>query len=504
MFCTDLHATKIQTPSINSEPTDVLLGLCKGDPNRKSIFIEESALFDFLTIDTLNGLNFNELLQNIVFKNETSVQFKDLKVFQQGLYINKYIETKYLNTIPIESLLTKYGKQHIRNPVIIHGNVNVLGDTTINGTLNNVNLDELSKVFGFDGSSYVIKGDVKFMSDVEIKQNLQVNKNVNGYNLEELLDNIVYITDVKDFENITTFKGPVVITGNLEILEAVNGIDLQDFLDDAVLITKDSTIDGDVLFENKVIIKENLNLESDLITDSFWNVDFESWKNKAVYMNRGHLPMNLTLETVIVNTNLKTNFLNSINMSSVIPKKTDSFIENLDVESANCLASIDVRSSVNEVDISEKYFNCLLIDQDDEVTSPVIFEQSVTTSKLSVGGTINSNDVKLFVTTSSDKVLSGSYNFNNVTFEKDVSIDGLMNGENFNEWRLNRVPTKSPEPQIIEQEWNVKDNISFSDVNGNGSIGDLNLGDLFNDYQEFSLEKMEIENKTKVCVQLFV
>lgn len=117
--------------------------------------------FDALQIEKLSNVTWDWFNRQLVRKDEKIVVIgANFKNFIGGFKVAKLIETKKVNGIPIQSILTKQGQQMISGPITIKGNVFFKGSVIVEGSLNEVVVGEILDNLDIEDETYYINGNV--------------------------------------------------------------------------------------------------------------------------------------------------------------------------------------------------------------------------------------------------------------------------------------------------------------------------------------------------------
>lgn len=93
----------------------------------------------------------------MIFKNETDLKLGGTKTFTNDFAVERLIETAKLNGILIENIFTKTGKQDLRGPITIKGDV-VVEKLDIKGKFNQVPMRYISDNLAIFNNTYTITG----------------------------------------------------------------------------------------------------------------------------------------------------------------------------------------------------------------------------------------------------------------------------------------------------------------------------------------------------------
>ncbi|XP_044748261.1 uncharacterized protein LOC123309290 [Coccinella septempunctata] len=469
------------------------------DLNRNSTVVDGNVYFTNLKVSKLSGVPIREVLEDCIYKNDTDLEIKGLKVFQKGFVVEKLIETERLNDVPIDNLMTKQGEQIIEAPIEIFGNVTFNNDVDIMQTINDVPVQEIQDYFEYKDDIYFIKADVLFNRLTYIRD-LDVFGNINNKRSEDVLANIVYLNKNYQFLDEIEFTENVVVDGNLYIKNNLNGISLSDSNDNIVYLNKikENTIESPVTFTDENVFAHNLLIETDLITKWMRGLNLTTFRENAIFLNRGFLKGTYHFQNITLNENLLTGFINRVDMSKTIPLGSDQDIDGLNIDSAAFLNNVTVESSVNGFDLREEYAKSVLSNQEQTILSEIYFKNNtLIRHNLEVGGLLNGYRNDRIVTTDTNQTLRATYNFTSKTLiESNMYVTGLVNSIQMSDWEDGALKASSKEPQAVLAPWHFGGNLTFEE-----SLESVNGIYDFDVEEEMQLMKEEKDYKLKMDSQ---
>lgn len=115
-----------------------------------------------MNIQKLSSVSWEKLLSLLIFKNETNVKLNGTKIFKENVSVNKLIETKKVNGILLENILTKTGSQHLEGPILIKGDVG-FDKLHIQRDLNQVSLKDILDHLTISNNTYIVTGKPRCM-----------------------------------------------------------------------------------------------------------------------------------------------------------------------------------------------------------------------------------------------------------------------------------------------------------------------------------------------------
>ncbi|XP_076273246.1 female sterile (1) Nasrat [Rhynchophorus ferrugineus] len=487
---------------------DMWVKLYRSNSNIVDLTINGDAYFDSVKIRTLSSVNFDKLVDNIVFKNENSVKIQDGLVFEKGINVKKLLEIDEINDIKLENVLRKEGKQKIVGTTLIQGDVSIKDDLSISGLLNNVNVDEVFTNINFNQSSIIMKGEVMFRRNVYVN-NLTLHGNINGIYMSDLLDNLVYTDKDITLSKSTIFKNSVSINKNLVISGDINGVKLSDFANDMVLVTKDAIIEGHVKFLSPVGIQKTFNIDRKLETNKLFGESLTDYLNDAVFVTKGRLTGTYNFKNVFIHENLNTKYVNNISMDAIVPLKSTQVIKNLIFDELIVANNVSVANKVNGIDLMTEKSRTLLANVPQDIPSDIVFLNNVLIENKLTTPAINNKPTSKIVYTNTDQILNGIYSFNAQDWTaSNLNIHGLINGIDIVQWNRSFIPLNSTKMEIVQNPWTIIENINLIDVvEGNGTLNGINLKQFitdanFKENRRFGLVKGLTDDYNNICTDI--
>lgn len=249
-----------------------------------SFTFQRNARFGHVVVKNLDSVDFENFTREIIFKNESNVEFSKDIVFTKGITVFDEMKVKKINGIPLNQLS---GSQ--KTPAVL----NISRDLYINSdvTIDNINGFPLRTL---GAKVETLDGTLKLNSDINITNNLETEEawikgNINRINVSDILANVVFLDENAVFSKKTVFQKPVHIGSNFGVKESVDGINLPALMKSVVLKTKDAVVPSEVVFTKPVIIQNSLDINRNLITGYLDGCDIAKWKANALFINRGLL-----------------------------------------------------------------------------------------------------------------------------------------------------------------------------------------------------------------------
>lgn len=262
--------------------------------NRPSSIYGDLSFLDSLTVygnvsygGLLNGQHFGSFIEDLVLKNQETIYLKGVKGFPNGFSVATDVDTEYINEVNARDVLRKDGSVACQGHVNIHGNLHVRY-VDISGTLNNISLHLLSSIYEYDtgNNKHVIKGDVNLHGSVQM-DHLTVTGSFNSIpDITAYIHSIVRddkdcnITGRKSILNIGFFDQGVDIT-------EFNGINLSEVAKDIVLVnpTEKIVIHGLVSFHEPVFAS-SVHIHNDIATHNIADCSPQEWVYNGIMINQ--------------------------------------------------------------------------------------------------------------------------------------------------------------------------------------------------------------------------
>ncbi|KAF5288824.1 hypothetical protein FQR65_LT11939 [Abscondita terminalis] len=461
---------------------------------QSDVFVSEIKLKYF------NGIKLDELYNNLLFKGQPNQIINGVKTFTKGLHVTKMLNSEYLNNIYVDHILTKTGEQQIQGPLNIIGNVVIDYDCEIGENLNGVSVPYLTKTYKFVDDTIIINDDLVF-NRLPYINNLFIGGYVNEHTLNDHFQNLVYKHQSSKILGNITFAKHVQFNNNIIVTNTINDVDLSDFVSDMVFITADDIVGGKVTFAESVFVEDVLEVDLSLDTKYLNGIDLDRWKNTAVFVNRGVIPGRLIFDSVTVQGNIYVNYINDIEMNSLIPLRTEQRINgSLHFYEISTIHNISVEGRVNGYVLSDEYLNTVLMSKSEqEVNSNVVFENNVMIyDNINTKGLVNDKNLSKVVTTNTEQSLEANFVFNSeIMTDSNIDLNGTMNNINITDWFHKSVKLFSEEPQIISDHWIARDKILFKEnADGNGLINGLDVHNLADAMEEKRIMQINAESGT--------
>ncbi|CAG9819512.1 unnamed protein product [Phaedon cochleariae] len=500
----------IQTDTVNNRKlSDILPGdILRNSAGelKKNLVFGGDVYFTEVEIEKLSSIPWNDFVEQIVFKNETDVVFKGTKLFNEGIVVEKLIETEKINNVRLANILSIEGEQIIRGPITIKGDV-FFEDLNVLENVDDVPLGDILNFLIYHNGTYIYQGDMVFERLVHIK-NLSIHGTVNDEKIDDFFEDVVLTQGDTRMTGEIIFKKPVNITGNL-VVKSLNGLNITDIGSKIVLTTDDAEISGPVAFSKPIVMKQNMKIRKDLSTNYLRGFSTDVWLDRAVFLDRGFLKGHYTFEDVTINDDLVANFINDMNMSRIIPLRSNQTIDYLEFGEVTSVHDINVGNFVNGFKLPEEFENTIMADLDQEIFGNIILKNNIVIRGNLTTATINSKNASKIVTTHTDQNLTASYNFNaKCTLDSGLEVLGSISGINMTAWANESLKIVSNKPQNVDKDWHISENLTFTDdVFSDSLINGLNLSliseevNLRRNYK-YTYESAVIDDYNNLCTDV--
>lgn len=232
---------------------------------------------------------------------------------------------------------------------------------------------------------------------------------------------------------------------------------------------------------------------------------------------------NVIFQSVHVSNFLNTLVINDVNTSSLIPLHTDQTIsQNMHFQNLFASGNISIYNLVNGYDLESEMNNTvvqvtifilfhnsnLIVDfqlqNDDEqnVSSNVTFVGNVLVRENMTFSNINGFDFGKIVTTHTDQNLTLTCTYNEIKFQDNLYVYGLVSGVNLSEWDENAMRKKSFKAQYWEGIFNVLKNVTFESNIHTTSINGININDVVDELETMDHYRSKMEENLIVNIHI--
>lgn len=194
---------------------------------------------------------------------------------------------------------------------------------------------------------------------------------------------------------------------------------------------------------------------------------------------------------------MKTDFINDIDTKTLIPLRSEQNLTELSFSEIAVFNDVSVGNSTNHLYLPEEYKNTVLVNFEQEINSEVEFRGKVFIEEDMKVNSINNINPDKIVTTNTDQNLFANYNFKSkINIEKNLTVDGLLNGIDIKEWEARGVKTIARQPQNITDNWLIDGDLIFEeDTLGDGLISHMDMQKLKDEVGAKLNEKYSIEKR---------
>ncbi|XP_057651759.1 uncharacterized protein LOC130891177 [Diorhabda carinulata] len=471
--------------------------------NVTELTFENDIYVPAIEIFELSFVEWDNYVKQIVFKNETHIAFSGNKTFQSGINVMKLIETKRLNNIFLEYILTKEYNQTIMGPIQIEGDVN-LNRVVVNENMNDVPVPVVLEYILVSNGNYYLKSDVIFRRLPYI-ESLKIFGKINNKDILEVFKDMAFRNKDITFRNDTIFKERVSIAGNLAIKNHFNYIKFNDVVSNIVLTSMDTDINSKVVFSKTVLVQEKLTVDENVGAHTIGGFNVSNWIDRGISLDKGLIRDHYIFEHVYINDNLITDFVSGIDMKRLVPLKTNQTIDKMEFIKLKLLKDIFVGKTINNLYLPEEMSRTIMKNSLQEIYTKTVFNNIILVRQNLNVSLVNNKNTSKIVTTHTDQILTSDYNFNSKTVsESNITIDGFINEVNLVKWKTTSLKIDSRETQQICNDWNLNNLTFFDDVQELWTINGLNLTRISIDVEDRKNKKSQfedtiLEDYTNIC-----
>lgn len=228
------------------------------------------------------------------------------------------------------------------------------------------------------------------------------------------------------------------------------------------------------------------------------------------------------MDSVEINSKLTTDFINSLNMSRIIPLRSNQNIDHLQFGLLKFVKNIPVGNKVNELFLPDEFQRTLMVnifhygwhflvalilfylfqkDTDQDILPTTTFKNILVRQNLK-SNILNNKASSKIVTTKTHQNLTAKYNFNSkMILDSHLNVHGLINKKHYEKWKANTLKLNSSKTSIITNEWNVLKNLTFEeDVYGYKNISDLDFPTIAKEIRDRKDLKYQLEHGIIVSI----
>lgn len=385
---------------------------------------------------TVNNINLDDVINDIVFKDEKDIVIKSEKFFNKVK----------ADTVNLERMINGYNI--LVDFMKVHGNQNITGSKLFkkpvifkslnikDGMLGHLNVTQLFEHRLTLEIEDEVDKNVEFVDHVIVEGNLMVHGTVGGLKIPEdiVLKNSVTPISNKIFANKVAVDN-LIVNGNAAISGQFGGIDLQEFYNDRVTLSGEQDIHGDVWLGN--CSAETIELSGSI--NGINIVEFAS------------------------------NVMSKTKDQEVLAEKT--FRGEIIAD-----GPITTEEGINGVNLAEMNKRAFKLHTDNYVTEPLEFEDAIVMD-ISISGLINGlNFTHLAEDSLKKKGFQRVTGIN--TFEAGFRVDGNIDAQTINDLFLPRdILLKSP-PQNITGQFTIQSLNVDGNVHVEGLVNGLDLSEI--------------------------
>ena len=328
-----------------------------------------------LTTSTIDNINISDILTTNTNQTITStlhfdsVKTKDIELSE--LINNINLTNLYLDT------LKKNGNQTVFAKYIFLNNIHINGNVTVNGSINDVNLQEFNQDVVHLSGDEVISG-TKVFGNVTFG-NVSFINTVNGINLTFLIEDALVkhgdqqICQRKNFESLFIVNGNKCIFNKINISGLVNEVNVTNLNLQAVKLTEQQELQGNYNFSEKFIVNGNLTINDKINNMSLPN-DFmltysDQKVNGSMTFNKGVISNDVTVHGLVDKVNVT-----EIKETRFSLQQNDTIYGKLHFNDTQFSKQVvfPQNATINGIDISEELID---INKTEEIQGKKIFSQ---------------------------------------------------------------------------------------------------------------------------------
>ncbi|XP_044255131.1 uncharacterized protein LOC123005441 [Tribolium madens] len=366
-----------------------------GESEGRNVTIDGNVYFAMgPNIGKINNVNINEIRNRAWFKDRDvnltgSVHFDDI-IFENDIYVKGYVENISLNLL-YENYFSKSKDQNItatfkfENDLIFENNVTV-PEISLNGRLNNIDLDEFVKTALLNDYEQIFE-TVVFIEDCVIE-------NLNG---DFLVNNLDLETDVMRYDKDNMVTGTKIFENlNVDYLKLEKNIKIQDV---------------DVLewFKNSVLKTTSFNITAD---KSFTNANFANGFQVSGKLNDHMFDSKNIMVTNIPQEITGKKIIHTSQLNSVMFK------------------SIKLKGLLNDVDLSKLINDQAYKNQENIFKTRLNFANNITTNNLIIKKTYQQlNMTELIMNVTNLGVLNNLLEQYNKVLDMTYKLENSVKGQ---------------------------------------------------------------------------
>uniref|UniRef100_A0A336KZZ1 CSON002090 protein n=1 Tax=Culicoides sonorensis TaxID=179676 RepID=A0A336KZZ1_CULSO len=430
----------------------------------------------------LNDFYFERFLNDLVLRNQEVLYLKGIKGFPNGFHVLENIDTEYINDYNVQHILRKDGSVACDGHITVHGNVHVRYLDSM-GTINNVSTQLLNNLYDYEKETdtHVLKSDVIFNDNVQIDQ-LIVNGPFNGMpNLTSYLHSIIRDDQDLNIAGSKTFMNLVFFDQGVDF-HLFNDIHLTEYVKDIVLLNpNEKTMINSLVSFHDPVSAPSAHIANDIATHNIADCSPQEWIYNGLLTNQHEkilTSLNFKSEHISSPSFLTVN-LNGKPMEHIVTLHTaQHFASPMEINELYLTGEINVAGTVNGVKLPLAKENTLMtygIPQHIATYSSAFPSlrviQSLTLENL------NGVPVSNIATLHDDLYFESPLEFATVS-ASSLKTQDLISGYDFNYWYDNSIRTGNAMPQKVYKNWTVENLYLESDLKGNGVINYVKVDEI--------------------------
>nr|XP_033339168.1 uncharacterized protein LOC117227773 isoform X1 [Megalopta genalis]XP_033339169.1 uncharacterized protein LOC117227773 isoform X2 [Megalopta genalis] len=469
---------QINVNSINGVNLSDLYKNCKS----KLIFKNNVTIENLTILGLLNNINFTERVMDTVLKTDNNITVDGHKTF--ATVHCRELQAISLNDHPLENIFDPYKDQLLTGPVIVNGNVTVLGKFHATGYIGDVKFEDLiNRRKALGNNSYEYREKVNFSSNARIK-NLVVNGTIQGTDFDTFLKTVIF----KNEDNVVisgakVFKNSVTFNDDFFVHDKLNDIDLKSFWDNAVFIDRPFFIKSKIVFEDDIKVEKDLIVKTNLAAKTVMGIDINELKLGVLYRNQpNYIEETIELTDVIFQSNINVERFNDWDMKLLISLKSE---QTIPVDRLRCLnvtvEKFELLGRINDENLKTVQETTFMKTGSQNITGHFNFTGQVRIRRNFNARLINGIDPTRTIPLNSNSTLTGNF-----LFEKPIILNrslrvlnGYLNDIDLSRWEAAAVRTSHFLPQIVSGKWTVNGSVYFENgATGSNILNDTSLAKL--------------------------
>ncbi|XP_058454449.1 uncharacterized protein LOC131432281 [Malaya genurostris] len=336
-------------------------------PNRipGTVIFEDPLYFggDLTVLGLVNQVNFTEFLEDVVLKSDEVVEFFAPMIFENGLVVEGNLDTPRINDICVKDLILK------NQTVFLSGDVEIVGTLYVEHLLvgdrfNGQPIQDLLQMYEYDATRdvHVIKNDMYF-GNVSI-ESLDISGGFNEIpNIEHHLSSLIRKNQDYNFTEPIVFKKEVIFERGL-FIDVLDGMDVSNLQHEIFLTDQETPVEfhGDVVILGPTYI-ETLTVGGDLITPNINGFDPDFLLKNAVMINEDAKFHGRTIFApgTFDTQHIRADYINGLPVNKLITLNTDQAIDGtLYVEKLTITQPLEVGGLINGISFPLERENTLM------------------------------------------------------------------------------------------------------------------------------------------------